>query len=86
MHLLFECEDLAAQAGRRTTIWGYFSMVATGWWGTQRANVAKRKSLIRLADMEEWQLRDIGLTRADVEHTLRRNGLGRDLVEQTQPH
>ncbi|WP_246018444.1 DUF1127 domain-containing protein [Pelagibacterium montanilacus] len=37
-----------------------------------------RRTALRLAAMEDWQLEDIGLTRAEVEQQLARHGIVRD--------
>ena len=86
MHLMFEQSECAKHSSGRPAIWSVLQGFVARWWDAQRAGMARRRSLIQLADMEEWQLRDIGLTRADVNHALARDGIGRDLIEPTQPH
>ncbi|GGA50477.1 DUF1127 domain-containing protein [Pelagibacterium lentulum] len=51
-----------------------------------RASRAKRKSLIHLSELEDWQLDDIGLTRADVQEALADAGIYRDTAHPIQPH
>lgn len=86
MHLLFDRDELSRQAGRRLAPWDQFRQALVLWWTEKRADAVRRRSLVRLADMEEWQLRDIGLNQDDVDRALARNGIGRDLAHRNQPH
>lgn len=83
MHLMFESSK---RVGSRPNFWDELKGHVVSLWVAHRTSAARRRSLVRLADMEEWQLRDIGLTRADVERALASNHIGRDLVEPVQPH
>lgn len=54
-----------------------------GLWSAARA---KRKSLIHLSELADWQLDDIGLTRTEVDEALCNAGIHRDTVRPIQPH
>lgn len=86
MHLLFERDDFGERLGHRPTIWHSLKAGLRGWWASQHDRAARRRSLARLADMEEWQLDDIGITRAEVNQVLERNGIERDPALPIQPH
>lgn len=86
MHLLFERDEFGERLGYRPTIWRSLKAALRGWWIGRHNRIARRRSLARLADMEDWQLDDIGITRAEVNQMLERNGIERDPVLTIQPH
>lgn len=86
MNLLYECDAPGERRRHRPAIGQFLKTVLSGWWADRHNRAARRRSLVRLADLEQWQLEDIGLTRSEVDRVLERNGVARDPVSPFRPH
>lgn len=78
--------DQSLQVPSRPSIWRWIASGIALLLDGLEARAARRRSLVHLAEMPEWQLHDIGLTRAQVDRALHREGVARDLVQPNQPH
>ncbi|AEQ51075.1 DUF1127 domain-containing protein [Pelagibacterium halotolerans] len=78
---LYERDEFVERLQYRATVWRYLKLVVSGWWADRRARGARRRAMVELAEMEDWQLRDIGLERSEVDRLLNRHGMARDQVK-----
>lgn len=78
---LYERDEFAGRLQYRATVWRYLKIVISGWWADRQADAARRRGMIELAEMEDWQLRDIGIERSEVDRLLHRHGMARDQVK-----
>lgn len=69
---------LSARVGFLRALGSKIAVSLTNGVHVYRQRAAKRRSLVRLADLEDWQLDDIGVTRAEVERVLGEAGIHRD--------
>jgi uncharacterized protein YjiS (DUF1127 family) len=75
---LYERDDFVERLRYRATVWRYLKLVVSGWWADRRTQTRRRRAAIELSEMEDWQLRDIGLDRSEVEKLLGQHGIARD--------
>lgn len=78
---LYERDEFAGRLKYRATVWRYLKVVISGWLADRTAHAARLRGMIELAEMEDWQLRDIGLERSEVDRLLNRHGMARDQVK-----
>ena len=62
---LYERDDFVERLRYRATVWRYLKLVVSGWWADRQAYARRRRGMIELAEMEDWQLRDIGVERSE---------------------
>lgn len=77
---LFERDEFVERLRYRATVWRYLKLVISGWWADRRAHAARQRGMVQLAQMEDWQLRDIGIERSEVDRLLDRYGIARDQI------
>ena len=77
---LYERDDFGERLRYRATVWRYLKLVISGWWADRRAYAQRRRGMIELAEMEDWQLRDIGVERSEVDRLLAQYGVARDRI------
>ncbi|UYQ71033.1 DUF1127 domain-containing protein [Pelagibacterium flavum] len=81
---LFERDEFVERLRYRATIWRYLGAVISGWWADRQAYAMRRRAMVRLSEMEDWQLRDIGIERSEVEKMLHRYGVARPQGQAAQ--
>ena len=74
-------QDFLDRLRYKSTLLRYLKLVISGWWTDRKHERARRRAAIEMAQMEEWQLRDIGLNRGDVDRLLHRHGVALDQVK-----
>ncbi|WP_417580972.1 DUF1127 domain-containing protein [Pelagibacterium sp.] len=77
---LLEQDEFEGRPRYRAAIWRHFKAVISSWWRAGRVHANRRHSRIALAEMKDWQLRDIGINRGEVDTLLNRNGVARDRI------
>ena len=79
---LYERDDFVARLRYRATVWRYLKLVVSGWWADRQAYARRRRGMIELAEMEDWQLRDIGVERSEVDRLLHQYGVAREQIQE----
>ncbi len=65
-----ETGQLHATHERATNPWRQLKVYLAQWWAERTRRASRRQAIIRMAEMPDWQLRDIGLNRGDIERLI----------------
>lgn len=83
---LYDRNDLDVRRSWSGDIWTTLKTSITRWRADRAARSARRTAIVQMAEMPDWQLRDIGINRGDVDRLMARHGVALDRVKDDFRH
>ena len=71
---------------RSAGIWTRLTVSARRWWENRQMRRARGNARIEMSEMPDWQLRDIGVRRGDIDRLMPRHGSAMDGIKSDLRH